>query len=587
MSVAKRPRYDKNEIEESHSSSEEEGEESPEDLSLTLNRITFGGELPTYLLVLSRFNQRYQLYRAMCREKFGRDTTRSDIPFISDYLEAISKEDLLLIFTKTSKLMTRNYDDSYLCLKVMLYVRYLLMEYERIQENSPPLRVISIREIDRKFTDIYVYNALLSVKRWSNTARELVDAFAVALGNILNPSTTRPVGFQCLFCKYRGNFAASTVEKDLPICADYFAAYGERRLARERTETFERDLNIQTNMILARNPRNRMLFLENDMKGVMAIEGDLPLSRQIEYNEKRLKYISNKNELLDAHKCLVKEQDHLHERTSGLYLEETCMFTFAQMLYFYEINNRTLLDITRRGKRIRVSEKQTLFKLKIQMSKMMFSEDDKRNHIKKIHERLINPVELQKSFSAEVLQHMLKEAGGEDIQLLSQYEKLYKNMKTNEIIEEMFDMTIRQLESDDDAEELTELFFWGEQKRRGKDEWFSKDPEIYRVEREIFIAFRFWLLLCKFLVNHSLGENSVPLLIRGDDESKYDSKKNKMIYCHGHGIFALFFMKNNGREDVTYCKHSELPCMAISWLNSLDNPTCNPRLRELIKTILH
>lgn len=585
MSQAKRPRYDKNEIEKNYSSSEEEEVgETQQDLSLTLNRINIGGELPTYLLILSRFNQRYQLYRAMCREKFGRDTDRSDIPFITNYLDAISRDDLLLIFTRIKKLLTHKYDNSYLCLKIMLYVRYLLMEYERIQENLPPLRTISVNEIDQKFTEIYVNNALLTAKRWANTARQLIDAFAIALGNILNPSTVRPIGFQCLFCRYRNNFAASTIETKLPICVDYFAAFGERRLARERMETFERDLNLKTNMILSRNPLKRMLFLENDMKGVIAMEGDMSLSRQIEYNEKRLKYISNKNGLLDAQKCLIEEEDRLHERTSGLYLEETCMFRLAQMLYFYELNNRTLLDIKRRGKRLQVSDKQTLFKLKVQMSKAMFSGDEKKSHIKEIHERLINPIELQKSFSADVLQHMLKEAGGEEIQVLYQYEKLYKSMKTNEIIDEMFEMTIRHVQAENNAEELSEVH--GEQ-TRGNDKWFTKDPEIYQSERDTFIAFRFWLLFCKFLINYSLEEKNVPLLIRGDDESKHDSQKNKMIYCHGYGIFALFFMKNNGREDITYCKLSELPFMAISWLNLLNNPTCNFHLKELIKTILH
>ena len=78
MSQAKRPRYDKNEIEKNYSSSEEEEVgETQQDLSLTLNRINIGGELPTYLLILSRFNQRYQLYRAMCREKFGREIGRA------------------------------------------------------------------------------------------------------------------------------------------------------------------------------------------------------------------------------------------------------------------------------------------------------------------------------------------------------------------------------------------------------------------------------------------------------------------------------------------------------------------------------
>ena len=581
----KRPRYDKNETaEEEDDSLSEEEEESSEDLSLSLNRINIGGELPTYLLILSRFNQRYQLYRAMCREHFGRDTTKSDIPFISNYLEAISKEDLLFIFTKTKRLLTRNYDDSYLCLKIMLYVRYLLMEYERIQNNRLPLRVRNVEIIDNNFTDIYVFNGLLSANRWSNTARQLIDDFAIALGNILNPSTIRPIAFQCLFCNYRKNFAASTIETKLPICVDYFTAFGERQLAHERMETFERDLNLKTNMILSQNPRNRMLLLENDMKAVIAIEGDMSLNTQIEYNEKRLRYISNKNELLDVQKCLIEEQDHLHESTSGLYLEETCMFRLSRMLYFYEINNQAFLDITDRGKRLQVSNRETLFRLKVQMSKMMLSEEDKKNHIKKIHERLINPIELQKSFSAEVLQHMLREAGGEEIQLLFQYEKLYKSMKTNEIIDEMFDMTIRRLESSENIEELSEIL---REQKRGNNEWFGKDPELYQSERETFIAFRFWLLFCRFLINHSLREDNVPLLIRGDDELKDDSQKNKMIYCHGYGIFALFFMKNNGREDITYCKLSELPCMAISWLNLLNNPTCSPQLKELIKSVLH
>ena len=82
------------------------------------------------------------------------------------------------------------------------------------------------------------------------------------------------------------------------------------------------------------------------------------------------------------------------------------------------------------------------------MSKAMFSGDEKKSHIKEIHERLINPIELQKSFSADVLQHMLKEAGGEEIQVLYQYEKLYKSMKTNEIIDEMFEMTIRHVQAE-------------------------------------------------------------------------------------------------------------------------------------------
>ena len=544
MSKPKRPRYNQNRTDEHYSSSEgEEEREPPQDLILSLNRININGELPMYLIVLSRFNQRYQLYRAMCREKLGRDTDRSDIPFIVNYLDAVSKEDLFLIFIRIKKLLTRNYDDSYLCLKIMLYVRYLLMEYERIQENSPPLRTMSLQEIDHKFTDIYVNNTLLSVKRWSNTAKQLVDAFAIALGNILNPSRIRSADFQCMFCKYRTNFTASTTETKLPICVDYFAAFGERRLAYERMETFERDLNLKTNMILVRNPINRMLFLENDMKGVITMEGNMSLNKQIEYNEKRLKYISNKNGLLDAQKCLIEEEDRLHEQTSGLYLEETCMFRLAQLLYFYEINNQTLLDIKERGKRLHISNKQTLFKLKVQMSKGMFSGNEKKSHIKEIYERLINPIELQKSFSADVLQHMLREAGGEDIQLLFQYERFYKNMKTNEIIDEMFEMTMQHFQTDDkNNEDLSEVY--GERTRDSK-EWFAKDPEIYQSEKNTFIAFRFWLLFCKFLINHSLEENDVPLLIRGDDELKYgsDRKSTRLNSSHANISYAVFCLK--------------------------------------------